>query len=248
MILLLAAVCVALLAPTGPAPRAVRPPGRLLHGRLVSWIRVRVEPRLPSLSRIRDGEILVVLLLSAAMSPLAPPVAVAGPLGLAAEAVRRARAQAQRHERTLIRLLPELLDQLGLVVAAGMSMPDGLRSVARWLPREVATLVEEALGRLDAGAALADALGALATSLPPSCRGPVAVIVAASRDGAPLGPGLARAAAEARRAHRRAAEARARRLPVLMLLPLVLCVLPAFVLLTLVPLVIGSLDGLRLPG
>jgi hypothetical protein len=35
---------------------------------------------------------------------------------------------------------------------------------------------------------------------------------------------------------------------VLLLVPLITCVLPAFVLLTLVPLLLGSLEGLQLPG
>ncbi len=60
-------------------------------------------------------------------------------------------------------------------------------------------------------------------------------LLASDRLGAPVGPVLARLAAEERTALRRRAEAHARRVPVRLLFPLVFLVLPAFVLLTVVP-------------
>ena len=60
-------------------------------------------------------------------------------------------------------------------------------------------------------------------------------LIASDRLGAPVGPQLARLAAEERAAVRRRAEAHARRVPVKLLFPLVFLVLPAFVLLTVVP-------------
>lgn len=55
------------------------------------------------------------------------------------------------------------------------------------------------------------------------------------RTGAPVGPALARLAAEERAAARRRIETHARRVPVRLLFPLVFLVLPAFVVLTVVP-------------
>jgi hypothetical protein len=75
----------------------------------------------------------------------------------------------------------------------------------------------------------------------------VAILIASERDGAPLARGLERAADAVRRAQRRDLERRARRLPVTLLVPLVCCVLPAFVVLTVVPLLAGSLGDLRFP-
>jgi tight adherence protein C len=60
-------------------------------------------------------------------------------------------------------------------------------------------------------------------------------LLATDRLGVPVGPVLARLAEEDRTALRRAAEAHARRIPVRLLFPLVFLVLPAFVLLTVVP-------------
>jgi tight adherence protein C len=69
----------------------------------------------------------------------------------------------------------------------------------------------------------------------PALRPLTDALLASDRLGAPVGPVLARLAAEERTALRRQAEAHARRVPVRLLFPLVFLVLPAFVLLTVVP-------------
>jgi hypothetical protein len=53
---------------------------------------------------------------------------------------------------------------------------------------------------------------------------------------------------ELRLQRRRQLEITARRIPIRLLFPLALGVLPAFVLLTVVPLLVTSLEGLSLPG
>ncbi len=63
-------------------------------------------------------------------------------------------------------------------------------------------------------------------------------------DGDPLVPVLDRLSVEARMVRRRQAEEAARRLPVQLLFPLVLCVLPAFVLLAVVPLLLAAVPQL----
>jgi tight adherence protein C len=64
------------------------------------------------------------------------------------------------------------------------------------------------------------------------------------RYGVPLGPTLDRLGSELRLDRRRRAEQDARRVPVRLLAPLVACVLPAFALLTVVPLLAASLRSL----
>ena len=93
-----------------------------------------------------------------------------------------------------------------------------------------------------------DSLETVAVSLGPGVRPLVTVLVAAERDGAALVPALERASDEARRGRRVEAEEAARRVPVLMLFPLVLCVLPAFAVLTVVPVLVGTLSDLQLPS
>jgi len=70
------------------------------------------------------------------------------------------------------------------------------------------------------------------------------MLVGGGRSGAALTTDLSRFADDLRRRQRRAAEERARRLPVLMLVPLVCCVLPAFCLLTVVPMLAAGLSRL----
>jgi pilus assembly protein TadC len=63
-------------------------------------------------------------------------------------------------------------------------------------------------------------------------------------DGTDPGGIIEQIAVEARRDRQRRAEVAARRVPVRLLFPLVTCILPAFGLLTVVPLVAGSFQSL----
>ena len=179
---------------------------------------------------------------------LASPLALAPMLAVAGAAVRRARRAERLRRRALTAGLPEVLDLLAVAVSAGLSLVAALRAVASYAPPAYHALLTDALRRLDEGAPFADVLAGLGDRIPASGRRSISVLGAAVRDGTPVGASLGRAAAEARRARRRAVEIEVRRLPVLLLAPLIVCVLPAFVLLTLVPLLLGSLEGLQLPG
>jgi pilus assembly protein TadC len=73
----------------------------------------------------------------------------------------------------------------------------------------------------------------------------VAALVAAHHDGAPVVDALDRIAVDLRHARRHEMAARVQRLPVALLFPLVCCVFPAFVLLTVLPITVGSLGALH---
>jgi pilus assembly protein TadC len=83
----------------------------------------------------------------------------------------------------------------------------------------------------------------MAASLGPAVLPLVSTLNMALTSGAPLGPALQRLADAERRRQRRRAEARARRLPVLLLAPVVGLVLPAFLVLTIVPVAVSAADG-----
>ena len=70
-------------------------------------------------------------------------------------------------------------------------------------------------------------------------------LATSERYGLPLGPVLDRLVDDARAHRRHQAEQAARRLPVTMAFPLVVCTLPSFVLLAVVPAVMGALVALR---
>ncbi len=80
----------------------------------------------------------------------------------------------------------------------------------------------------------------------PELRSMSDVLLASSRLGLPVVETLRGLAFEARASRRRDAEARARRLPVLLLFPVVCLTLPAFVLLTVAPLLLSGLGSLHL--
>lgn len=232
-----------------PRPRSCGPrePRLGVAARVGAAVRARVH-RLPSLGFVSDRTIGSAVLLAPVGGAVVLPLVLVPPVVVAATAVARARRARRAHEWALTSGLADVLDQLSLAVGAGLSLPAALDAVAEWAPVVYRPVLSETLRWIVDGASLAEAIAHFGSVVPESGRRSIAVLNAAVRDGSPVAPSLTRAADEARRARRRAVETRVRRLPVLLLLPLVTCVLPAFVLLTLVPLVLGSLDGLQLPG
>lgn len=155
----------------------------------------------------------------------------------------RRRAAARRSDQVL-QALPEAVDLVVLGVEAGATVPIALAALARRGPAPIAVEVERALAEVARGRRLADALDELPTRLGEPVRPLVAALVASDRYGAPLGDGLARLAGDVRGMRRRRVEEAARRVPVKLLFPLVLCTLPAFALLTVAPLLAGALGAL----
>lgn len=162
--------------------------------------------------------------------------------------VARRRARHRDRVRHIERHLPEVIDLLGLVVGAGRPTVSALADVA---PRVVEPFRSELAGvarRAGAGEPFTESVRRLRETLGPSVTSVVHAVTAAEIDGAPLQPALERAADEAHRRRRVRAEEAARRVPVLMLFPLVFCILPAFCLLTVVPVLVGTVADLRFPS
>lgn len=157
-----------------------------------------------------------------------------------------ARRRSRRRLRALEvdRHLPEVIDLLGLVVGAGRPTASAMADVAPRVPEPFRTELSAVVRRADAGESFVDAVRRLRTSLGPSVVPVVHAVTAAEVDGTPLRPALQRAGDEAQRRRRVRAQEAARRVPVLMLFPLVFCVLPAFCLLTVVPLLVGTVTEL----
>ena len=176
---------------------------------------------------------------------LLPPVSPALAVAAWATPVLRARRRAATAVAETRRSLPEAVDLLGLVVAAGMTVPLAIAAVGRRHAGPVGVELARASREVEGGRRCADALDAAGTRLGPEARPMIAALVASERYGAPLTDALVRLAAEVRAEQRRLAEANARRVPVKLLFPLVLCVLPAFGLLTVAPLLAGAFGSLR---
>jgi hypothetical protein len=147
-------------------------------------------------------------------------------------AVTRRRAARAMAART--RDLPVTVDLLAVAVGAGCTPFLAVEHAARWAPPVFATSLGGVVRACRLGAAFGDAWRDISTRVPDLA--PLAeALTAGERTGAPVGPALSRLAAEERAAARRRIESHARRVPVRLLFPLVFLVLPAFVVLTVVP-------------
>lgn len=192
----------------------------------------------------RDRRLLLIGLLAFLAVAVSPFVGLLV-LGAAYGRPRLAAHQEDRRRRAaVVDALPEAADLIAVAVAGGLSVPSALATAGRWTTGPVGEALRRAIDEIGLGRPVADALEGLAPVLGAPARPLVEVLVSSERYGVPLGESLDRLAREARLDRRRRAEARARRLPVLLLFPLVLCVLPAFGLLTVVPLLVGSLPEL----
>ena len=160
--------------------------------------------------------------------------------------VARQRSSRRRRALQVDRCLPEVIDLLGLVVGAGRSTVSALSDISSRVAEPFRSELSAVVRRTAAGESFVESMRGLRDSLGPSVSSVVYAVTAAEIDGTPLRPALQRAADEAHRRRRVRAQEAARRVPVLMLFPLVFCVLPAFCLLTVVPLLVGTISDLGL--
>lgn len=155
---------------------------------------------------------------------------------------RRTRARRRRAEREL----PVFLDLVAAAVAAGLT---GLLAVRRASEATAGPLAEElaaAMRRVDLGGRWQQEVAAVAERLAlADLRRAVLLLERAHAIGAETSQALAELAREVREADRAAAAERARTAPVKMLFPLVFMVLPAFLLLTVAPVLVATLQSIR---
>jgi tight adherence protein C len=153
----------------------------------------------------------------------------------------------RRQRAAVAAAVPDLVDLFAVAFASGLNVRLATFAVAeRAPPGPVRDALRAVTAGVDAGERLADALERVPSVVGHDAVRPlIGALVDAERYGTALGPTLDRLAADARRARQRRAEEVARRLPVQLLFPLVTCILPAFGLLTVAPLIAGGLRALR---
>ena len=235
LVLILVAAATAGLVLAGPVhvrPMPRRPlPGTVPHGG-------RDPPRLGSTALAVASAAAA----GAAIGPLGAVIALAA--GLGRPHIRR-RGLDRRRRLAVEAELAEVVDLLTLAVRAGMTVPHAVAAVARRgsgpLAAELARLVDETAR----GRRFADALDELPERAGEPTRPLAATLADCERYGSPVAEALDRLAVDARERQRRQAEQAARRLPVVLLFPLVLCILPAFALLAVAPLIADAVLALR---
>ena len=206
------------------------------------WRRSARRPRRPRHPRhLRRPLAGVALVLLALVTPALPPLVL---LGWWTARRRRAHLAERDRARAVREALPDLVDLLLLATSAGCTLAVAHPLVALHTPPPLGTALTSADSAAAAGRPRADALTVALAPLGERAHALAQVLADHLRYGVPILPALERTSLELRLDRRRQAEIDARRVPVQLLAPLVTCVLPAFALLTVVPLLAASLDGL----
>lgn len=154
-------------------------------------------------------------------------------------ATRRRLREARRRDE-----FAPTVDLLAVCLGAGRNLPGALAVVAESGPEAVRPGFAAVLERCRRGHTLVDALPVLGEELGSTYRPLVAALVVNEQGGSPLGVLLQRLADDAEAARRHRTEERSRRIPVALLPPLTVCMLPAIVIGTLVPLAAATFSGL----
>ncbi|HEX8100851.1 MAG TPA: type II secretion system F family protein [Actinomycetota bacterium] len=159
--------------------------------------------------------------------------------------IAMARAAKVRHTG-MANQIPDLADLLLVMTEAGISPAMAFRRAADALPGPLGHEVYAVVRRLDLGVPWRVALDDVAhrAGVPAFTR-LARTLARSQRLGTSLSSVLRNLAGELRRERRAEAEAAARKAPVKMLFPLVFLILPAFLLLTVGPLVLSTLRSLR---
>lgn len=153
----------------------------------------------------------------------------------------------QHKDQNIVGDLAEAVDLFLLSTSAGLTVWLTLEEVAKHMQCPLGETLREAVRRVNLGNSLAETLDWLSHQHNGQLRLLTRPLIEAERYGVALEPSLLRARDEARQLRRRQAETAARRVPVKLMFPLVICILPAFGLLTVVPQLVSTLNLLRTP-
>lgn len=169
-------------------------------------------------------------------------------LAVSAGALMAVRDRSARCRKTeeIRRGIPEVVGLLGVAASAGLNPHRSIQVVSELVNGPIAPLMARAGALARAGYTAAESLTSIAeASGLDEFRSMSRAFGASERQGAPLAPALRRLGRDLAEQRRRRAEAAARKAPVRVLFPLVVCVLPAFVLLAVVPVFVDTLNVVR---
>jgi tight adherence protein C len=201
---------------------------------------IRAAQMLGATSALILGAIALLVVPSAwPLLPIFTLVGHRGPRMLLVRAAQRRRAAANRE-------VPQFLDLLAAASTAGLGPHGALERAVGATSGPLEQELRRFLAEVQLGARWRDGLIRLADRLGLSdLRRAVQAMIRTERLGSSLSEALRDLADEVREERRSAATERARKAPVKMLFPLVFMILPAFLLLTVVPVLISTLRSIR---
>jgi Flp pilus assembly protein TadB len=186
---------------------------------------------------------------AAFLTCLLTPIAVAAPALAAAAFTVPDVVLARRVVRRTARMddeLPQLLDLLAAASHAGLGGPLALRRAVDGIRGPLADELGLVLTAVDLGGRWREELRSAADRLElPDLQRAVTALSRTETLGSSLSDAITELASRVRDARRAAMTERARKAPVKMLFPLVFLVLPAFLLLTVVPVLLSTLRSIR---
>lgn len=151
-----------------------------------------------------------------------------------------------RRRRAMDAEIPQLLDLLAAGSAAGLSAVVGLQRSVSVLRGPLGAELRASLDAVELGARWREELATVTERLAlPDLRRAVAVLTRTETLGTSLTEATRELAADVRGSRRAVVAERARAAPVKMLFPLVFLVLPAFLLLTVVPVLLTTVQSIR---
>ena len=226
---------------------AIRPPPRLRGASLSApWQLPRPLSRAgpPETScglRVGAGLVVGVVAVMLLLGPLGIwALVVAVPVGLAVAEVlaRLPSGRSRRRERDLVLQTPQALDLLAAALDAGLPLRSATAAVVRACPGPVAEEWAGVLKHIELGVGEVEAWRAL--SRHPQLGAVASELARSVESGTMLGAALVVHAEEARAVRTAAVEVAARKVGVRSVMPLMLCFIPAFLLLGIVPTLVSA--------
>ena len=159
---------------------------------------------------------------------------------------RRKMLKRRRHANAVMAHLAEVIDLFQLGISAGLTIWLTLQEIAPLVNNSLAPTLREAVSQVQQGSSLLTALEWLSQQHDGQLRLLTRPLIEAERYGVELTPSLSRASDEARRLRRHNGELAAKSVAIKLMFPLVLCILPAFALMTVVPQLANTLQLLQL--
>lgn len=211
--------------------------------RWVEQLGARVQQRAKVVSELAPLSVGLLTLFAVMMLVVSPALATAIVVGTAIMSRWQSIARRRRLQLRMAEQVPHLLDLLRLCLDAGLSSRSAISRLATLVPDPLGAWCRSVSTRSDRGAPLRDALVA-ATGKGHPMELVARTLASSETSGVAVGPAVEELSAHARAAIRRHSMERVRRLPVQMLLPLVFCTLPAFIVVAVVPMAVTQLRGL----
>ncbi|MDH3295203.1 MAG: type II secretion system F family protein [Acidimicrobiia bacterium] len=166
-----------------------------------------------------------------------------GGVGLRRALVRR---RSERNRVAVRACVAPVVDLIAVVVGAGGTVAEAVALIGRDGPEPARSAFAAVVGRQRTGQLLSDALGVISHELGSDFHPLASALIMAEQGGGPVGLLLQRLAEEAQQARDRAVADALGRLPVALLVPLLVCQLPALIIGSVIPLIIVATRGLGL--